>query len=443
MDFFDDVGRRVAQARPEAILGFYCYADYTQPPTLRRRLSPNLCAWIAPIRYCRFHAIGNPICPSRTQLAELINGWAAVVSKMGYRTYNYNLAECTVPYSKLSIWKHDIPYLKRKGCIGINLETLHSWHIYGPHIWLSIRLAYRPDADADALMDDYFANFFGPNAGPPMQRYWTRIDEAFTKVRCHSGSFFGLHRVYTPALLAELRGLLRKAADAAEGDQRCAARVALHAEGLKNAEQYIALRDAMSRGDFARAKAIYDQLLARNDALVKQKLANHYTPRYIRRFLGKAVEMGAAVSAPPNKVLAVLPDRWRLAVDEANRGVAKGYHQPAFDDSEWRSVATFSDTLDAQGLPDRKTILWYRTRFPVPKGSGKLSLFFAEIDGSATVFVNGKQVGEQPKKRLPFEVDITDAVRAGENVAAVRVDHSKITELFLGGILRPVVVVEE
>ena len=40
---------------PDSILSFYCYADYTQAPTGGVRLGPNLCAWIAPIRYCRFH----------------------------------------------------------------------------------------------------------------------------------------------------------------------------------------------------------------------------------------------------------------------------------------------------------------------------------------------------------------------------------------------------
>src|SRR5207253_3305588 len=51
VDFFDDVARRVAAVHPESVLSFYCYADYTQPPTIARKLSPNLCAVIAPIRY--------------------------------------------------------------------------------------------------------------------------------------------------------------------------------------------------------------------------------------------------------------------------------------------------------------------------------------------------------------------------------------------------------
>jgi len=443
VDFFDAVARRVAAKHPEAILGFYCYADYTQPPSVRRKLSPNLCAWIAPIRYCRFHAIGNRLCPSRTQLAELIDGWAACVAKMGYRTYNYNLAECTVPYSKLAIWKHDVPYLKAKGCIGINLETLHSWHIYAPHIYQSIRLAYDPDADSDALMADYFARFFGPDAGPLVKRYWTGVDEAFATVKCHAGSFFGVHCVYTPAFLKQCRSLLDRAAAAAKGNAQHAARVALFSEGLRNAEEYIALREAMNRGDFAKAKAVYGQLLARNEALVKQRLSNHYTPRYIKRFLGKVIEAGAAAVAPPSKLVAVLPDRWRMAYAAADTDGEKRYTVSKFDDSAWRQVATYSATLDEQGLPDRKTILWYRTRFAAPKTvDGKLTLFFAEVDGAATVYVNGRKVGEQPKKRLPFTVDVAEAVRPGVNVVAVRVDHSSITELFLGGIIRPVLLVE-
>src|SRR5262249_4082685 len=60
VDFFDDVARQVAAVHPKSVLSFICYADYTQPPTSPRKLSPNLCAVIAPIRYCRLHEIGNP-----------------------------------------------------------------------------------------------------------------------------------------------------------------------------------------------------------------------------------------------------------------------------------------------------------------------------------------------------------------------------------------------
>jgi hypothetical protein len=134
VDFFDAVAKEVAKVHPEWLLNFYCYADYTQPPTANIKLSPNLVAWIAPIRYSRFHCIGNPNSPSTTQLAEVLDKWAASAQQMAYRTYNYNLAECLVPFSKLSIWAHDIPYLKAKGSHRHQPESLANWEIYGPHI---------------------------------------------------------------------------------------------------------------------------------------------------------------------------------------------------------------------------------------------------------------------------------------------------------------------
>ena len=61
----------------------------------------------------------------------------------------------------------------------------------------------------------------------------------------------------------------------------------------------------------------------------------------------------------------------------------------------------------------------------------------------ADVYVNGQKVGSGVKKHEPFDVDVTAAVHAGKNSVAVRVDHSKMTELFLGGIVRPVLLVEK
>jgi hypothetical protein len=97
-------------------------------------------------------------------------------------------------------------------------------------------------------------------------------------------------------------------------------------------------------------------------------------------------------------------------------------------------------------LPDTKSFLWYRTSLDVPSEHKRLSLFFTEVDGQAVVvYVNGKPVASLGKEasRKPFEVDITDAVTAGQNLVALKIDHRKITELFLGGIIRPILLIEK
>jgi hypothetical protein len=460
-DFFDDVARRVAKECPDSVLSFYCYADYTQPPTTGRKLAPNLCAVIAPIRYCRLHALGDPDCPSRKQQVEMVDGWAKVASRLGYYNYMYNLADATLPMFKLTPCKEEFPSLADKGLAFMTIEVLSNWHVYGPQIYLSLRLAYDPKLDTDAVMEDYYQKFYGPDAAPLMKAYWTGIDRATARLHCHSGGFYGLQAVYTPEFVRECQSLLDRAARAAKKDPVYAERVALHAAGFQDVLDYRAICDAMTAGDFARAKRTLDGMTERIDGLAAKGYANpEYGTAYLRRFLAKTVEGGAAATAAPNRVVEVLPDRWRLAYDDADEGEAKGFHAADFDASGWREAATYSATLSCQGLREN-AVLWYRTTFRAPEKHGRLALLFAEVDGAVTVYVNGKQLepsavlpapaGKIPGKaaaqalprRAPFEVDLAPALRDGDNAVAVRVDNRKISELFLGGILRPVLLVEK
>ena len=455
VDFFDDIARRVMVKHPESVLSFYCYADYTQPPTVQRKLSPNLCAVIAPIRYCRLHEIGHEDCASRMQQVEMTDGWAGVASRLGYYNYMYNLADATLPSFKFTACKKEFPWLFSKGLSFMTIEMLSNWQIYGPQMYLSLRLAYDPTADADALMEDYWRKFYGPRAAPHMKEYWMGIDAATGRLHSHAGSFHGLQQIYTADFIAQCGRSLAKAEAAARGDAVYEQRVALHADGFRSAVDYRRMSDAMNRGEFAQAAKIYGELTARLKGLATKGLVNpEYATAYLERFLAKTIRAGAAVTAQPNRVVQVLPDRWRFTFDEADEGIAKGFHSADFDDAKWAAVATHDVTLDAQGF-DKNAVQWFRARFTVPE-HGPLALFFGEVDGATEVHVNGRKInapddpkGKKPERegqaraRIPFEVDVTDAVHRGENVVALRVDHTKITDLSLGGILRPVLLIEK
>lgn len=482
VDFFDAVARLVGPKHPEAVLSFYCYADYTQPPTVKRMLAPNLCAMIAPIRYCRLHPVGHPGCTSREQQVSMTEGWASVAKRIGYYNYMYNLADGTLPMFKFSACEKEFPYLAAKGLTYMTIEVLSNWHIYGPQIYLSLRLAYDPQANAKAIMEDYWVKFYGPKAAPHMKAYWMGLDAAQQQAKTHAGSFFGLAQIYTPEFLTQCEGLIAKAAAAAKGDAVYEQRVALHAEGLRSARAYRTMSDDMNRGDFAAALREYDATYTRLKEVVAKGGANpEYATAYLERFLSKPIRQGAAATAAPNRVLQVMPDRWRFSFDAEDTGNERGFHRADFADNAWPLVATHNVTLDAQGY-DQNTVMWYRTRFNVPAKHADLALFFGEVDGASEVYVNGKKIevvapvvvpkvpkkgavaappakpatpvvaGTPPakpareglgKSRTPFEVDVTSAVKPGENVLALRVDHTRITDLSLGGILRPVVLIEK
>ena len=91
---------------------------------------------------------------------------------------------------------------------------------------------------------------------------------------------------------------------------------------------------------------------------------------------------------------------------------------------------------------------WYRKHFDVPAAwAGKrVNLEFDGVFQVAEVFVNGRRVGEHKGGYTGFTVDITDAVKPGDNVVAVRVNNLWNARLapragehvFSGGIYRDV-----
>ena len=70
--------------------------------------------------------------------------------------------------------------------------------------------------------------------------------------------------------------------------------------------------------------------------------------------------------------------------------------------------------------PDQE--LWYRRPFAAPAlAGGRLLLHFGAVDWHARVWVNGQTVGEHKGGYDPFTLDVTDALKDGEQELLVRV----------------------
>lgn len=86
----------------------------------------------------------------------------------------------------------------------------------------------------------------------------------------------------------------------------------------------------------------------------------------------------------------------------------------------------------------------YEKRFSVSKDWSRKTvlLYFEGVYRNAVVFVNGEKAGERPYGYIPFTVDISPFVKAGEeNVVTVKVDNSEVpnSRWYSGsGIYRPV-----
>lgn len=134
-------------------------------------------------------------------------------------------------------------------------------------------------------------------------------------------------------------------------------------------------------------------------------------------------------------------------------GDVAGAAAAAFDDAKWSDANLPHSFSMPYFAADRFYVGygWYRKHFEVPKAwSGKrVNLEFDGVFQVAEIMVNGQRIGEHQGGYTGFTCDITDALKPGDNVVAVRVNNIWDPRLapragehtFSGGIYRDVMLV--
>jgi hypothetical protein len=141
----------------------------------------------------------------------------------------------------------------------------------------------------------------------------------------------------------------------------------------------------------------------------------------------------------PVETVPLPKDGWRFKLDPKREGHIKKWYGPDFDDSVWDEMSIEQVWQDAgyQYIG----VTWYRRAIPIPDKVDHLAveLHFGGVDESAWVWLNGEYVGQHDVGpdgwNIPFALDITDAVRWGQdNMLVVRAMNTR----FAGGIWKPV-----
>lgn len=117
--------------------------------------------------------------------------------------------------------------------------------------------------------------------------------------------------------------------------------------------------------------------------------------------------------------------QWGFAYDDANLGRAeKWWDQTAPFDRE--ITVPFPPESELSGLRETgfHPVIWYRRTFSAPalEAGERLLITFGAVDYTATVWVNGHCVGSHSGGHVPFTLDVTDALEAGEQSLVVRAE---------------------
>lgn len=167
-----------------------------------------------------------------------------------------------------------------------------------------------------------------------------------------------------------------------------------------------------------------------------------------------AMAAGAALSAEET----ALVEGWRFVREDV-----QGAQAPRFDDGAWSSVVvphTYNAAdsgiggAKARGEPEGvyyRGPAWYRLSLDhAPEPGKRYYLHFGGATLKADIFLNGRAIGTHEGGYAAFRYDVTDALRAGRNLLAVRVDNARNTRYaplngdfnIFGGLYREVKLIE-
>ncbi|MEA1996786.1 MAG: beta galactosidase jelly roll domain-containing protein, partial [Gemmatimonadota bacterium] len=173
--------------------------------------------------------------------------------------------------------------------------------------------------------------------------------------------------------------------------------------------------------------------------------------------LGSLSTVGCSSAAPEPCAAAsgcnvCLSGTWRFRLDPKGEGESKGWHLARIPADGWTEVRVPHTWQVSPDLSGYMGVAWYCKDFEAPASwaVNAVRLEFEAVYHSATVWLNGKPVGEHLRKGYTaFMLDISSAVCPGEkNTLMVKVDNSFDMKMLPrgssfdwavdGGITRPV-----
>lgn len=159
------------------------------------------------------------------------------------------------------------------------------------------------------------------------------------------------------------------------------------------------------------------------------------------------VALWPAVSGAATRQKSSLNAFWRFQL-----GDVAGAQAPGFDDGRWQAIGLpHSFSIPYFMSPDFYVGYgWYRRHVQLPASDAgrRVALEFEGVFQEADVFVNGSRVGGHTGGYTGFLLDISEAVKPGDNVIAVRVNNvwnPRVAprageHVFSGGIYRNVLL---
>ncbi len=253
--FYSAIARLVAQECPDRYLGAYAYSAYRTVP-VEAELEPNIIIGFVGLNYTNREAHDMDM--------ERWNGWAEKSSRIFWRP-NLLSGGMGFPVNFARRLATDLAMLADTGLTVTDFDCCYQhWALKGLTYYVLAEMLWAPEADPDAIIEEYCQAGWGPAAGE-VRQYFDAL-ERLTDEIYESSEYLGrkkstdvLAGFYTDEFLAECQGYLDGARERAAGDDTILARIDFLQTAIDYARanrDYRLARAAVRAGDATQKEAL-------------------------------------------------------------------------------------------------------------------------------------------------------------------------------------------
>lgn len=114
---------------------------------------------------------------------------------------------------------------------------------------------------------------------------------------------------------------------------------------------------------------------------------------------------------------------WQLAFDDENRGLKDRWFTKSSLDNPQTIEVPFCVQSQLSGIENKEDhpIIWYLRHFDIDQTDARILLNIGAIDYEADIFINGTHVKHHRGGHVSFSVDISNVVKAKDNIIHIRV----------------------
>lgn len=405
-NFANNVAWEVTKEFPDKyIVVMSYYSRVTPPEGLEKPWHPNILVQSAQLWVSAVRPIDTKDDVFTKRQRRTLQAWSRFSPRLLIYDYDPHADLSRMPYWRSKAIAKDIKLYKAYGVIGLNTECQPAYFRTGLNYYTRLRCLWNVDTDADALLDDYCRNFFGP-AAAPMKRFHTEIEAMLQATPDHlywRSGYVDWTPTYPPAKVAALGKLLDQA-EAKANTPEIKARLALYRLLHDYMTAYLNVFTLKGQGNYAAA----EQELAKLPPLIAaaERIQRGLLPvdpdwvlnesagfNSLKNYLALQTERTDGVRG---ELLALAPERAGFRTDPRDIGIFEQWQRDDVAPTlKWEPISLLKD-WGLNGFRDQEKYTyagygWYHIVMPVKKPTvGRAQLVVPDYKAQKLwIWVNG------------------------------------------------------